>query len=235
MAIPELPPAVREHLSRPINEPSIPEGARVVDGQQLGQDLGYVAGSRGGDRKLQVEAREDPIIPLKQPISLYGDRRFFYAGLLYGYCRIDASITERCRAELEHDIDTRIHQVDHSLVDIPAFPDFKKTRVSRMLQSVYHEDAEELYRYIASQVIVDRPRERVWAVEAVSVQIPDPYLVDQKESPSAAEIIVFCPRTFQGAFVPKRDSSFFISSPNIVFEPRLDNELRLSTEAILGG
>lgn len=235
MAIPELPPEVREHLSRPIQEPELPDGARVVTGDELAEDLSYKPGSRGGDHQLRVEAREDPMVPLKQQLSAYGDRRFFYAGLLYGYCRLDASITERFRADMETEADTRLHQVGSPLVEIPAFPDFSKTRVSRLLQSVEVDQASALFDFIVSQVIVDRPRNRVWAVEAHSVRIPDPYMADGGEVPQAAELLVFCPKTYQGVFLPRQNSSFFVSTPSIVFEQRPDEELARSTEAILGG
>lgn len=210
-----LPPKIQELMSRPLpDDKDFHPDKQRVSSRQLEEDLSYEQGTQLGHRKVHVEHREDPMEDLRAPLSQYDDRSFFYLGLLYGYCRLDASITERYRAESGNDIDTRLHTVQHPLVEIAGFEKFSSTHVAHLIQSVHKDHMSALFDYISSQIIVDRVKNRVWKVQALPVsKFPDPYLLDAKEGAVSTEVLIFCPSNTDGWFAPEPNTSMFPKTP----------------------
>lgn len=234
--IPEdLPDTVKRALEDPLPEAPVPPGKQQVSSRQLEQDLDYTVGDKVDGGRLRVEDRQDPVEALRAPLVKYPERRFFYSGLLYGYCRIDQSITERYRAHRNEDVRSWVHLLDHPVVEIPAFPDFLKTRVSHILQSMDVNYFTDFLGFVCSNNIVDRVRERVWFVDSVEVRIPDPYMVDCGEPAHDIYVTLFCPRTYVGAFRPAEASSFFVETPRIEFANKYDPTLEEVTRELLNG
>lgn len=229
----ELPESVRKALSEPPPDTPLPPGKSKVSSAQLAKDLDYNVGDKAGFAKLKVEHRTDPCEELKAPLVKHPDRRFFYAGLLHAYCRIDSMVTERYRAQKEIDVSSWVHYLEHPIVEIPSAPAFSQTRVAYTLQSLDAAFFRDFVGFVCSNNIVDRKRSRVWFVDAVEVKILDPYMVDAKEPPHETLITVFCPKTSKGKFVPEATSGFFVGIPRIVFEPGEDPMLEDVTKGIL--
>lgn len=205
---------------------------QVRSAAELAKDLTYEVGTVVDHRSLKVSGRPDPVVPLTKPLAHYDDRVFFFAGLLYGFCRLDSSVTERYRVSLGQDVSTQIHRCSAPLAEIRGFPDFVKTQVSHTLCSVENAYAAEFFEFLATQVIVDRQRNRVWHVSNTMVGVPDPFLVGAKEVPVEAKIMLFCPGKADGRFVPSGSKSMFVSTPVIAFEeyPEHEQERRRAAE-----
>ena len=231
----ELPDSVKRALEQPSPDMPLPPGKKRVSSGQLAKDLDYEVGARVGDSRLKVENRQDPVEELRAPIVKHPDRRFFYSGLLHAFCRIDSTVTERYRAQKEMDVSSWIHPLQHPIVEIPAHPDFTKTKVSHMLQSIDVSVFQDFLGFVCSNNIVDRKRERVWFVDVVEVKIPDPFMVDEGEPPHDASIAVFCPKTCNGAFLPLAATGLFVETPKIAFIQQLDATLAEVTKGLLDG
>jgi hypothetical protein len=163
-------------------------------------DLAEPPGSRGF-RTAKVERRHDPVVPLKGPLSSYHDRTFFYAGLLYGFCRLDLSITERYREATGSSVRTENHLVGCPLVEVAGFPDFAKTKTAHLLSSIENGEHQSVFfDFLRSQLVVDRKRGVCWRIEQQEVTILDPFFIDNQAPPTAFTINVFCPYTPSTAY-----------------------------------
>lgn len=207
---------------------------REVTAAELLRDLEAKPGSRLGDRRTKVEAYKDPVAQLTKPLVQHEGRVFFYCGLLYGFCRLDASITERFREQTSSKLKTVQHVTQEPLVTLPWFPDFVKTNVSRCLQSCEAgPEQANLFDFIASQLVVDRKRQVVWKVQMQPMKIPDPVMVANREVPSAADIIIFVPYQHSSGFQVVQKSSMIIGTPEILRVERKDEEFRKKTQEVL--
>ena len=231
----DLPEKVKEALSKPVPDTPIPDGKSQVDASTLAKDLDYSVGDRVGETALKVEDREDPVEPLRYPLVQYPDRRFFYAGLLHGYCRIDSTVTERYRAQKGVDVSSWIHHTNSPIVTVPAFPEFSGTRLACSLQSIDISIFSDFVGFVCSNNIVDRARGRVWFVDVFDVKIPDPFMVDNGDAPSDAEVSIFCPKTLNGYFSPETSTGFFVDTPKIQFVRRHDRDLEIASKGLLDG
>ena len=229
----DLPPWLRDMLKEPAPESPLPSGKKQVTKDQLAIDLDYEVGGRVGAGKLKVEDRNDPVEELTAPLVKYPDRRFFYSGLLYGYCLLDSAVTERYRAQKEVEARSWVHQLQHPVVEIPAFPDFVKTRVSHILQSMEVGRFQDFVGFVCSNNIVDRNRSRVWFVDAFDVKVPDPFMVDAHQPPHDVDITLFCPKTHKGSFAPVTLPGPFVEIPKIAFVQRYDKTLEEVTKGLL--
>lgn len=180
---------------------------------------------------LKVSTRQDPVVELNRPLRTYEDRLFFYVGLLYGFCRLDASITERFRESSGMDLDTQLHVLPGPIVTVKGFPDFTKTRVSRLLQSCPRANHEWLMDYIASQVVVDRARQRVWKIQMTTCRIPDPY---SGSLASGYDVVMFYPQTHSFEYRPFPSAGMLLSPPEVRCCDRVDADFEASTKRYLG-
>jgi hypothetical protein len=159
---------------------------------------------------------------------------FFYCGLLYGFCRLDASITERFREQTGSSLATVQHVTDAPLLALPWFPDFAKTNVARCLQSCEAgPDQANLFDFIASQLVVDKKRKSVWKVKMEPVKIPDPVMLENREVPSAASIIVFIPYQHSSGFNIVQKLGMVPGTPEVLRVERTDLDFRKKTEEAL--
>ena len=206
---------------------------REVTLEQLYKDLAI--GNVVAAEKVRAETVQDPSVVLRSPLRTHEGFTFFYCGLLYGFCRLNESITERFREQANSTLKTFQTMFEAPLFTMPWFPDFQKTRVSRMLQFAGESQKQkELFEFICSQVIVDRPRKRVWAVKMQTVKIPDPVSVDLKELPEPTEITVFVPYRWDLGFEIRSKSAMFISTPEIHQVNLGDLAFKQKSEALLG-
>lgn len=173
----------------------------------------------------------DPMVPLTKPLHQYPDRIFFYLGLLYGFCRLDASVTERFREDAGRDFETQMHLVDSPIMTVKGFPGFEATRVSRLLQSCQAGQQADLFDYIASQVVVDRARSRVWKIAMTTCQVPDPYAAAQVAS--GHPLIVFYPQTHAFEYRPIQSSGLLLRAPEVQYFDRQDEAFKTETEKYL--
>lgn len=207
---------------------------RVVTLDQLYKDLAGSPDAKVAGGKVETERRQDPLVGLERPLKFYDEFVFFYCGLLYGFCRLDASVTERFREQSGSQVKSYRHMFQTPLFTIPWFPDFHKTTVARLLQSVpAGPDQANLFDFITSQLVVDRRRKSVWRIKMVPVKIPDPYQVDHREAPAAVDVIVFVPYCWDAGFEIVQPSSMFLRSPEIHKVPLNDTELKTKTEEAL--
>lgn len=207
---------------------------REVTIQQLYKDIEATPGSRGGHQRTAVEHRKDPVVELTKPLKQYEGYVFFYAGLLYGFCRLDSSIPERFRAQTGARLKTYQHVVSAPLLSIPWFPEFSKTRVAHLLQSAeMGPEQENLFDFISSQLIVDRRKGVVWKVKAALVKLPDPYMTGAKEVPMASEIVVFSPYQHDVGFEVMQRTSMFVETPEVLKTCRTDAEFAKLTKESL--
>jgi hypothetical protein len=204
--------------------------------KQLYEDIAIRPGSAVGHSRVKAESKSDPFIKLSKPLNNYINDNFifFYCGLLYGFCRLDASITERFREQANSSIKTRMHMFDKALFTVSGFEKFTDTRVSKLLQSVESGvDQQNLFDFISSQLIIDKQRKKVWKVKTTTCKIPDPYLIDNKEIPVAVEVVVFCPYQYNVSFEPISKSEMFVGTPEIQSFSRNDPEFEIATRKAL--
>jgi len=194
------------------------------------RDIGDSPNVPLGHRKVRLDSRKDPVEPLTRPLEAYADRLFFYVGFLYGFCRLDASITERFREDTSIEVRTYVHEVGHALFDVLGFDQFKTTKVARLLQSVTYGPHEQLVDFIASQVIVDRSRGIVWRVKTTTVTLPDPWCIDSGEVPKLASMLVFLPYQWNMRY-DIRDGAY--RTPVLAGYPQEDQAFKVETEKIL--
>lgn len=206
---------------------------REVSLEQLYKDLA-IGRTVAADR-VRAERVQDPVVALKMPLRAQDGYVFFYCGLLYGFCRLDASITERYREQSNSSLKTYQSLFETPLFTLPWFPDFQKTRISRLLQFTLASPGQQaLFEFICSQVIVDRGRKQVWAVKRQQVKIPDPVLVDRKELPEPVEITAFVPYRWDLGLEIRSKSAMFVGTPE-VFQVNLgDLAFKQKTEDLLG-
>lgn len=206
---------------------------REVTLEQLYKDLA-IGRVTAADR-VRAEKAHDPVVALKTPLRAQEDYVFFYCGLLYGFCRLDASVTERYREQANCSLKTYQTLFESPLFVLPWFPDFQKTRVSRLLQFAVGSPLQKgLFEFICSQVIVDRRRQQVWAIRQQQVKIPDPVSVDRKELPEPAEITVFVPYRWDLGFEIRSKSAMFVGTPEVFQVPLGDLAFKQKTEELLG-
>lgn len=207
---------------------------REVTLAELYKDLEARPGSRAGEQKSRTEARKDPVVQLTKPLAQYEGRVFFYCGLLYGFCRLDASITERFREQTGSTLKTVQHVTQEPLVTLPWFPEFTKTNVARCLQSCEAgQDQANLFDFIASQLVVDRKRQTVWKVQMQPVKIPDPVMIANREVPAGTDIIIFVPYQHGSGFSVVQKSSMLVGTPEVLRIERRDEEFRKKTQEVL--
>lgn len=205
-----------------------------ADVPQLLKKLKEKPGTRAGDQRVRAEARPDPVAKLTKPLIHYEGRVFFYCGLLYGFCRLDASITERFREQSGSVLKTVQHFTQEPLVSLPWFPEFSKTNVARCLQSCEcGPDQANLFDFIASQLIIDRKRKTAWKVEIKPIKIPDPAMLEAKEVPSTHEIFAFIPYQHDSGFQVVYKSSMVAMTPEIIRVTRTDAEFQKKTKEVL--
>lgn len=206
---------------------------REVSLEQLYKDL--AVGRTVAAERVRAERVQDPVVELKAPLRTHDGYTFFYCGLLYGFCRLDSSITERFREQANCSLKTYQSLFEAPLFTMPWFPDFQKTRVSRLLQFTAEcQLQKELFEFICSQVIVDRARNQVWAVKPQTVKIPDPVSTDRKELPEATEITAFVPYRWDLGFEIRSKSAMFISTPEVHQVHLGDLAFKQKSEVLLG-
>jgi hypothetical protein len=174
---------------------------------------------------------QDPLVQLDKPLQAYPNRIFFYVGLLYGFCRLDASITERFREDAGRDVPTQLHLVDKPIVTVRGFPGFANTRVAHMLQSCQAGQQADLFDYIASQVVVDRARQRVWKIAMTTCQVPDPYAATQVVS--GYSLVIFYPQTHDFEYRPVASTGLLLHAPEVQHFERSDSAFKLDTDKYL--
>lgn len=207
---------------------------REVTLEELYRDLSYEAGKPIKFTRLRPDpAYTDPIEPLTRPLSQYDGRVFWYAGLLYGFCRLDMSVSERFRSDTQQDITVYKHICQHPLCTIPWFPQFVETKVSRLLQSCPIGTAQQhLFKFLTEQIIIDRQRQRVWRVKLQPMDINDPYVREHDKRIVKHTIYVFVPYrhdiTFQIVPGPVPQDP-----PQIEKAPHADPEFQQETERFL--
>lgn len=193
-------------------------------------------GSRMGAGKSRPEPRKDPVVKLTRPLAHCEGRVFFYCGLLYGFCRLDASITERYREQTGSTLETLSHTTEHPVVVLPWFPDFVKTNVAHLLQSCpAGPEQANLFDFISSQLIIDRNRQAVWKVKMIPLKIPDPVMLANKELPVAADILVFVPYRHDSGFQVIPKVGMVVGTPEVLRVEHHDPEFHKKTEEILRG
>lgn len=178
----------------------------------------------------RTKTAQDPVVPLDRPLQAYPERLFFYVGLLYGFCRLDASITERFREDAGRDVPTQLHLVDKPIVTVRGFPDFAKTRVAHLLQSCPIGQQADLFDYIASQVVVDRARQRVWKIAMTTCQVPDPYVA---QVVSGYNMVIFYPQTHSFEYRPTPSTGLLLHAPEVQHFDRSDPAFKLDTDKYL--
>jgi hypothetical protein len=206
---------------------------REVSLEQLYKDL--AVGKTVAAERIRAEKVQDPVVALKAPLRSHEGYVFFYCGLLYGFCRLDSSVTERFREQANCSMQTYQTLFETPLFTLPWFPDFQKTRISRLLQFTLESPRQqELFEFICSQVIVDRGRKQVWAVKKQVVKIPDPVLADRKELPEPVEITAFVPYRWDLGFEIRSKSAMFVGTPEVHQVNLGDLAFKQKTEELLG-
>lgn len=207
---------------------------KEVSLRQLYKDIEAPAGSRMGGQKVRTEAKPDPVGALTRPLGHYEGRVFFYCGLLYGFCRLDASITERFREQTGSVLPTVQHVTQEPLVSLPWFPDFAKTNVARLLQSCEAGvEQNNLFDFIACQLVVDRKRQVVWKVKMVPIKIPDPVMLAAKEVPVAADIVAFVPYQHDQGFSITQKPGMIVGTPEVLRVSHTDAAFQQKTKEAL--
>lgn len=232
----DIPPEVLRVLSGdPVDLPTDPNKP-VVDVEQLNKDLDYRVGDKTGFDKVKTEARQDPVEALTRPTDAY-DRKFFFPGLVHGFCLIPQTLTERYRSATEAPLDSWVHRTNHPLVSIPFVKGFEKSQLAYSLQSVGLKNADAFFQFLGEQVLVRRDQKVVWKIDVVDVRVLDPFLVDDKDKPPYEVLIkVLCPRTYKGAYkVRPPKNPMLIGTPEIEFVSLHNTELEALTKEILGG
>lgn len=167
------------------------------------RDISSPTGTPTGMRSVRLEKRQDPVLQLRRPLAFYEDRVFFYAGLLYGFCRLDASVTERFREASGSDVRTEMYLLQHPLVEVQGFPGFARTQVAHLLSAIETGPLQQpFFDFLASQLIVDRKRQLCWRCRLETVTLHDPYLVDADESPVDVVLPMFVPYQHDQVYAP---------------------------------
>lgn len=212
-------------MAAPLKEINLDELYKLID---------MTSGAPTGHRQVRAEIRDDPVVRLSYPLKAYGELSFFYLGLFEGFCRPDGPITERFRADTGAALTARRYFFDHPLFTIPWFPDFVKTNVARGLHSVETSaDQDNFFDYVTSQLIIDRRRSTVWKIAVEKVKIPDPVMLDKRETPSPVEITVFLPYLWNSRFRVIQKSGMVIGTPEIRKDKFVDTKLKLLTDNYL--
>lgn len=181
--------------------------------------------------QLRPENRQDPEVQLTRPLAAFPERMFFYVGLLYGFCRLDGSITERFREASGRPLLTQLHLTERPIVTVRGFPDFSKARVARLLQSCPMGDHTDLFDYIASQVIVDRARSRVWKIAMTTCLVPDPYAGAQVVT--GHNLVIFYPQTYSFEYKPLPSTGLLLHAPEVQHFERDDPAFKQDTDKYL--
>lgn len=188
-------------------------------------DLEWSANSRVKSGAPPPEKRPDPTMQLTKQLDKYEGHTFFYLGLLYGFCRLDMSVTEKFRAEFNNSAKTWIHPVEQPLMTVQGYPRFTDTKVCRVLQSIESPMFELFSGFVESQMIIDRMRKVVWKTNGIQLKIPDP-TVDQQ----VASIVVFCPRQWDFSLLPVQPSPMFVKTPEVRRFDDYDPDLERNTK-----
>ena len=171
--------------------------------EEFYSDIAQPAGKTTGFRSVRAENRQDPVLELKRPLAFHEEHTFFYAGLLYGFCRLDASVTERFREATGSSVRTFLHQTERPLMEVKGFPAFATTRVAHLISSIENGPFQQLFfEYLSSQLIVDRKRGVCWRCRLEMVKIPDPFLLAAREPLVMVDVPAFVPYTHDMAYVP---------------------------------
>jgi hypothetical protein len=206
---------------------------REVSLEQLYKDISV--GRTVAAERVRAEKKPDPVVALKAPLKAHEGYSFFYCGLLYGFCRLDSSITERFREQSNSSLKTYQVLFENPLFVLPWFPDFTKTRVSRLMQfTLESPQQKELFEFICSQVIVDRVRKQVWGVKMQTVKLPDPVSVDLKEMPEPVQITAFVPYRWDLGFEIRSKSTMFVGTPEVYQVNLGDLAFKQKSEELLG-
>lgn len=180
----------------------VPDKPKTLE--EFYSDIAQPTGAPTGFRSVRAERRQDPVLTLRRPLAFYEDRVFFYAGLLYGFCRLDSSATERFREATGSSVRTENYLVQHPLFTVRGFPGFSQTKVAHLLSAVEQGPMQQpLFDWLASQLIVDRKRGICWRVRMVTIGLPDPFMVDAQEpNIEVSQIVVFVPYRPTVAYAP---------------------------------